>query len=52
MIGALVIVFVIVFVLPPLFLIAGGLVSAVLGWAGTTDAAERHEGSELVDLYK
>jgi hypothetical protein len=40
----------VVLVLPPLFLIAGLVFSAVLGWALTEHAEETHPGSELIDL--
>lgn len=50
MLGALIIVVLLVFVLPPAFLISGGIVSAILAKVAKDDAEERHEGSELVDL--
>ena len=51
MIGAVAIVVIIVLVLPPLFLVSGGIVSAVMGRLLRVDAEERHEGSELLDLW-
>jgi len=40
----------IVLVLPPLFLIVGLVVSAILGWLLVDGAEEAHAGSELIDL--
>jgi hypothetical protein len=48
--GAVIIVIVLLFVLPPLFLITGGVLSGVLGWFLRTKAEADHEGSELIDL--
>jgi len=40
----------IVLVLPPLFLLGGLVVSALLGWLLVEHAEETHPGSELIDL--
>ena len=40
----------IVLVLPPLFLIAGLVFSAILGWLLVDHAEETHAGSELIEL--
>jgi hypothetical protein len=40
----------IVLVLPPLFLIGGLVVSAILGWLLVDRAEQTHAGSELIDL--
>jgi hypothetical protein len=50
-IGALIIVAVIVLVLPPVYLMTGGILSAVVGWALRRNGEDTHEGSELIDLY-
>lgn len=50
-IGALIIVAVIVLILPPIYLITGGVLAAVTGWALRKNAEDEHEGSELIDLY-
>ena len=49
-VGPIVIVVVVVAVLPPLFLISGLVISAILGWLSTTYGEDTHEGSELIDL--
>ena len=51
MIGAVVIVVLVVLVLPPLFLVSGGIVSAVMGWLLRAEVEDRHEGSELVEIW-
>jgi hypothetical protein len=48
-IGALLIAVVLVFVLPILFLISGGLGAGVVGWLLKDNAEATHEGSELID---
>jgi hypothetical protein len=48
--GAIIIVVLIVVVLPVSILMGGGVIAAVLGWSGSDDAENRHEGSELIDL--
>ncbi len=50
MLGAAIIVVVILFVLPPLFLMTGAVVSAIMGWALRARAEDDHRGSELIDL--
>ncbi|MBW3615692.1 MAG: hypothetical protein KY439_10350 [Actinobacteria bacterium] len=50
MLGAAIVVGVILFVLPPLFLMTGAVVSAIMGWALRANAEDDHAGSELVDL--
>jgi hypothetical protein len=52
MLGALIVAAVIVVVLPVGLMMSGALASAVIGWALKDDADARHEGSELIDLYK
>lgn len=48
--GAVVLIVVIVFVLPPIMLMVGGIISALLGWTLKSNAEAEHEGSELIDL--
>ncbi len=50
MLGAAIIVFVILFVLPPLFLMTGAVVSAIMGGVLRARAEDDHAGSELIDL--
>ena len=50
MLGALILVLVLVFILPSAVLISAGAGAAILGHSLVTDAEQRHEGSELVDL--
>lgn len=50
MIGALVLAFVIVVMLPVAFLMTGGVLSAVMGWMLKSDGEHRFEGSELLEL--
>ena len=50
--GPILIVVGVVLVLPPLFLIAGMIVSALIGWLGTEYAEQTHEGSELIELNR
>ena len=47
--GAVLIVIVVVAVLPPLFMMLGGIVSALIGWTSKTYAERKHAGSELID---
>jgi membrane glycosyltransferase len=49
-IGAVVIVLVLLLLMPFLLFMTGAVVAAILGWALKSDAEQRHEGSELVDL--
>ena len=50
MIGAIVLAFVILVVIPVAFLLTMGIVSAIMGVALKTNAEAVHEGSELVEL--
>lgn len=50
MVGAAIIVVVILFVLPPVFLMIGAAISALLGRTLRVRAEEDHAGSELIDL--
>lgn len=50
MLGAAIILVVLLLVLPPLYLITGGVLSAVVGWALKKTAEDAHPGSELTDL--
>lgn len=50
MIGAVIIVFVVLVVLPVMFLVGGGVVAGALGSFLTAVKARDHEGSELVDI--
>ena len=49
-VGPILIVVAVVLVLPPLFLLAGLVFSAIAGWLLTDHAEATHEGSELIDL--
>jgi len=51
-IGAIIIVFVVVIALPIMLFASGAAVAAAMGWALKTDAEQRYEGSELLDLNK
>lgn len=51
MLGAVLIVLVIL-AIPPMILMSGMVVAAVLGHTSTTDAEARHEGSELIQLNR
>lgn len=48
--GAAIIVFVLLVVLPVGFLVGGAVIAGVLGSALHSDGRARHEGSELLDL--
>ncbi len=48
--GAIILVVVLLVVFPPVVLMSGGAVSALLGWLLKTDADDRYEDSELIDL--
>jgi len=50
--GPIIVVAIIVLVLPPLFLVAGLIFSAVLGWTLVDHADTTHEGSELIELNR
>jgi len=49
-VGPIVIVVLLVVVLPPLFLVAGLVFSALLGWLLQANAEDAHPDSELIDL--
>jgi hypothetical protein len=38
--------------IPPLVLMSGMVMAAILDWSLTTDAEARYEGSELIDLNR
>jgi hypothetical protein len=48
--GPVLVVVAVVLVLPPMFLLLGMIVSALLGWLATEYAEETHAGTELIDL--
>jgi hypothetical protein len=48
--GAVIIAVVVVVALPVAYLMTGGVLSAVVGWAAKSNAEAAHEGSELIDL--
>ena len=50
MLGALILAFVIVVVLPVGMLMSGAVLAAILGWRLKEEAEITHEGSELIDL--
>lgn len=50
MLGAAVIILIVVVILPVTFLIIGGVLSAVMGWALKDNAEATHPDSELTDL--
>ena len=50
MLGAFLLAFVIVVVIPMGALIGGAVLSAILGWFLKDDVEAAHEGSEVVDL--
>jgi hypothetical protein len=50
--GPILITIAIVLVLPPLFLLGGLVLSAILGWLLVDHAEEAHAGSELIDLNR
>jgi hypothetical protein len=52
MLGAVIVAAVIVVVIPVGLMMSGAVASAVIGWALEEDADARHEGSELIELYK
>jgi hypothetical protein len=52
MLGAVIVAVVIVVAIPVGLMMSGAVASGVIGWALKQDADERHEGSELIDLYK
>ena len=52
MTGAVIVAIIIVIVIPVSLMMSGAVVAGLLGWSLKDDAAERYEGSELVDLNK
>ena len=50
MLGAVIIVVVLVVALPVLYLMTGGVLSGIVGWALKSNAEETHPGSELTEL--
>jgi hypothetical protein len=48
--GAAIIVVVIVVALPVAYLMTGGVLSAIVGWALKSNAEDTHPNSELTDL--
>ena len=50
MLGAVVLVFVMVVVFPPLLFGTGLIVSALISWLGTIDAKDRYADTEWVNL--
>ena len=50
MLGAVIVAAIIVVILPPLYFITGGILSAIMGWLLKHEAEEEHAGSELIDL--
>lgn len=52
MLGALLLAVIIVVAIPVGLSLSGAVAAGILGWTLKTDADDRHEGSELVDLNK
>lgn len=52
MLGAFAVAFVILFVLPPIFLMLLGIASGTIGWAAKDNAEQEHAGSELIELNR
>ena len=52
MLGGIALAVVLVLVFPVMFLMTGAVASLVLGAVLKDDGEKRHEGSELVDLYR
>ena len=50
MLGAVIIVIVVVVALPVAYLMTGGVLSAVMGWALKSNAEDTHPDSELTEL--
>lgn len=48
--GAIVLVFALVFVFPPMVLMSGGAMAALLGWLLKADGDDRYANSELIEL--
>ena len=49
MLGALIVAFVVLIVLPVSFIMMGAAVSALFGWTLKDNAEALHEGSDLID---
>jgi hypothetical protein len=49
-VSVVIIVFVLVVAIPVGVLITGGVVAAILGWLAKSDAEQRYEGTEYVDM--
>ncbi len=52
MIGAIILIFALVVVIPVGVLMSSTIAAGILGWALTTDAEARNEGSELIELNR
>jgi hypothetical protein len=52
MLGAIILAVLIVLAFPVAFLMSTAIGALLIGQAATVDAENRHEGSELIDLYK
>jgi hypothetical protein len=50
MLGALILAFVIVVLLPVTLMMSGAVIAGVMGWLAKENAEATHEGSELIDL--
>ena len=50
MLGAVIIVIVVVVALPVAYLMTGGILAAVMGWALKSNGEDTHPDSELTDL--
>jgi hypothetical protein len=48
--GAVIILVVLIVALPVAYLMTGGVLSAIVGWALKSNAEDTHPGSELTDL--
>ncbi len=51
MLGALILVFVLIVVIPVGVMMSGAVLSAALGWVLRAHAEDTHPGSELTDLH-
>ena len=52
MLGAIILAVVILIIIPVTVMMSGGMVAGILGWALKSDAEQRYEGSELIELNK
>ena len=52
MLGAVLVALAVIVVIPSSFMIGGAVLAGLLGWSLKSDADDRHEGSELVDLNR